>query len=750
MIKVILKSFCLTFFIYSLSYSDIINDIKINGNKRISKETILVLGDFNLGSEFNDSSLNKSLKKLYDTNFFKDIELSFENNSLIIDVIENPIIEKINITGIKKKSFTEIIYDSIKLKDRMSYTEFQFNKDVNLIKNILKTNGYYFSKIQLSKEENNEFNSIVLNIDIDLGKKAKIKDIVFIGDKKFKDKKLLELIASEEYKFWKFITKKVYLNQSLVDLDKRLLEIFYKNNGYYNVKILNSFAELNDEEGSFKLTFNIDAGQKFYFNDLNLILSDDYNEKDFSDVNKIFQKLKNEQYSLDNINLILSEIDYVASLELYDFINVEVNERIVDENKIDYDFIVNDSEKFYIEKINILGNFNTIEEVIRNKLIVDEGDPFNELLFNKSINNIRSLGIFKNVKSEIEDGSNSNTKVLNLSVEEQPTGEISLGAGFGTDGGVLSGGLKEKNFLGKGITIDTNFQLSDDGVKGSIIYAKPNFNYTDNTLFTSLKSTTQDSLSNYGYKITTFGLSIGTRYEQYENLFFSPEIDFTQEDLTTNSNATNSLKKQEGSYTDFYFNYGLTYDTRDSRFNPTKGNIISFNQQLPLISTDNELKNTLSATKYKSLNKSKDMIGKASFFISAINSIDGSDVRISKRTKIPYSRLRGFEKGKIGPVDNGDYVGGNYAAAINFSTNLPGIFPTVENLDFSYFVDIANVWGVDYENSIDDSNQIRSSTGVALEFLSPVGPLSFSLTQPITKKSSDKTESFRFNLGTTF
>ena len=130
----------------------------------------MVLGDINLGSEFDDISLNRSLNKLYDTNFFKDIELSLKNNSLTIDVIENPIIEKINITGIKKKSLTEIIYDAIYLKDRMSYTEFQFNKDVNLIKNILKTNGYYFSKIKLSKEENNEFNSIILNIDINLGK----------------------------------------------------------------------------------------------------------------------------------------------------------------------------------------------------------------------------------------------------------------------------------------------------------------------------------------------------------------------------------------------------------------------------------------------------------------------------------------------------------------------------------------------------------------------------------------------------
>ena len=197
-------------------------------------------------------------------------------------------------------------------------------------------------------------------------------------------------------------------------------------------------------------------------------------------------------------------------------------------------------------------------------MIVDEGDPFNEILFNKSINQINSMGIFKTVKTEIKEGNSPNTKILDFTVEEKPTGEISLGAGVGTDGGVLGGGLTEKNFLGKGINLDSNFQISDDGIKGSITYSKPNFNYTDNTLFTSIKSTTQDSLSNYGYKITTVGLSIGTSFEQYNGFFFSPELDFMQEDLTTNSNATTSLKKQEGSYSDFYFNYGLNYDTRDN------------------------------------------------------------------------------------------------------------------------------------------------------------------------------------------
>ena len=748
--KIFIKFFLLFVIIINPSYAEEIKEIKIIGNKRIANETILVLGNISAENKFESTTINNTLKNLYDTNFFKDINISFSNSLLTIELVEYPIIEKINVNGIKKKSLVEIILDSMTLKDRMSFIEFEFNKDINLIKNILKTNGYYFSDVKATKVENNEFNSVVLNLDVELGEKAKIKDIVFIGDKKFKDKRLLELIASEEYKFWKFITKKVYLNKELVDLDKRLLENFYKNNGYYNVKILNSFAELDGEGGSFKLTFNIAAGKKYYFNNFDLILPEDYDKKDFEDINKIFNSLKNEQYSLDNINLILNEIDEIASLKLYEFIKIDVEESVIDNDKINYNFLVKDSEKFYVEKINIYGNFNTIEEVIRNKLIVDEGDPFNEILFNKSVNQINSMGIFKTVKTQVQDGNSPNTKILNLTVEEQPTGEVSLGAGVGTDGGVLGGGLTEKNFLGKGINLDSDFQISDDGIKGSLTYSKPNFNYTDNTLFTSIKSTTQDSLSNYGYKITTAGLSVGTSFEQYNGLFFSPELDFTQEDLTTNSTATNSLKKQEGAYSDFYFNYGLSYDTRNNVFNPTDGSIFFFNQEVPLIATGNEIKNTIRISKYKPLNDSKDLIGKASFYFSAINSIDGSDVRISKRSKVPYSRLRGFEKGKIGPVDNGDYVGGNYAAAINFSTTLPGILSTLENLDFSYFVDIANVWGVDYDNNVNDSNMIRSSTGVSLDFISPIGPLSFSWTLPITKKSSDKTETFRFNLGTTF
>ena len=749
MLNNFLKFFVLMVFFSTNVFAEKVNDIEISGNKRISKQTILVLSNISKGDDLDPSKINNSIKKLYNSNFFKDIKFNLINGKLKIDVIENPIIEDIEFTGIKSKEFTKKISESMILKNRMSFTEDQLQKDINLIKNILKANGFYFADVDISLIKNNELNSVRLKLNINQGDKARIKEIVFIGDKKIKDKKLLEVIASEEHKFWKFISNKVYLNQLTIDLDKRLLENYYRNLGYHKVKVLNSFAEFN-EKGYFKLIFNIESGNQYFFNNLSLNLPQDYQKSDFAKIEKIFAKLKGERYSLNELDKILNEIDKIASARLYDFIDAEIEENIIDNNKINFTFNIVDSEKFYVERINVLGNFTTIEEVIRNKLIVDEGDPLNSLLYNKSIDHIKGLGIFKTVNSKIKDGSSDNLKIIDITVEEKPTGEVTLAAGVGTSGSTVGGGIKEKNFLGKGINLATNLEISEETLKGQFVYSKPNFAYTDNTLFTSVQSKTTDNLSDFGYKVSNTGFSIGTEFEQYENLFFNPEIDISIEDLETNSSASSALKKQEGNYEDFYFNYGLNYDLRNSKFRPSSGNKTSFYQELPIISGNNEISNIFVFTQYKNLNQETSMIGKASFYMKAINSLDGSDVRISKRAQVPYNRLRGFEKGKIGPVDNTDYIGGNYVTAVNLSTNLPGILSTVENVDFSYFIDFANVWGVDYDSSINDSNKIRSSTGIGVDFLTPIGPLSFSFTQPLTKDSTDKTESFRFNLGTTF
>jgi len=211
--KIFLKTLFIFFFLIQNVISETITEIQINGNQRISDQTILVLGQISKGDKFDDNKINDSLKNLYNTNFFNDIDITLSNGLLTINLSENPIIEDIEILGIKNKSVLEKLYESISLKNRMSFTEQQLVKDKNLIKNILKTNGFYFAELKSSIIKNDELNSIRLKIEIDRGEKARIKEIVFIGDKKIKDKKLLKVIASEEHKFWKFVSNKVYLNQ---------------------------------------------------------------------------------------------------------------------------------------------------------------------------------------------------------------------------------------------------------------------------------------------------------------------------------------------------------------------------------------------------------------------------------------------------------------------------------------------------------------------------------------------------------
>ena len=743
LIKII---FIYCFFLSSLS-AEIIKKFEISGNKRISDETIIIFSEINLNENVSKQKLDRIIKNLYKTNFFSDINLTFENQILKLNVTENPIIDNFEITGIKKQSLVEFIKGKIQLAEMRSFDQEILSADLKLIQNILKTSGYYFSNITSSKNLNKDLNSVDLKIDIQLGEKAKIKKIVFLGDKIFKDKRLKEVITSEEHKFWKFVSSNVYINEELINLDKRLLTNYFKDNGYFNVIVENSFVEF-DKNSNFNLIFKITSGKKYFFNNFSLNIPSNYDPNTFKSVEKKFTKLKGEVYSLSKVNTLLKDIDKIALTKQYEFINASIVEKI-DKDKIDFEINISESEKIYVEKINISGNYSTLEEVIRNNLIVDEGDPLNEILFNRSINNLKSLGIFKKVDTDIQNGSDDTLKIIDINIEERLSGEISLQAGFGTSGEILGGGIKEKNFLGQGINLDANLELTPESIKGRFIYAKPNFRNSENTLFTSLKSSTTDLLTDSGYKTSELGFSLGTKFEQFQNIFLSPELDILFEDLETSSKASDTLKKQEGSYTDLYFNYSINQDLRDKKYRSESGYQTFFSQEVPIVSDNSEFSNAFEISKYKKLSTRSDAIGKISFYAKTITGLS-DDVRISKRLGVPSSKLRGFEKGKVGPVDNKDFIGGNHVTALNLSATLPNIFEGLDNLDVGVFLDAANVWGVDYDSSLDDKSTIRSSTGVAFNLLTPLGPLSFSFANALSKASSDITETFRFRLGTQF
>ena len=729
----------------STVFAEIVKDFKIEGNNRVSENTIINFSELKKGKDISSSDLNDSLKKLYDTNFFENVSISISNNLVTIKVDEYPIIQEINIEGIKRKQTVKELKEQITLKEKNPFNETLIKADLNTIYNIFKTAGFYFVEIdvQVQKNDNKTVNIIY---QIDRGEKATIKEIKFIGDKKFKSRKRHSVITSEEEKFWKLISKHKYLNLERINLDKRLLKNFYLNKGYYQVEINDAYTKMINNK-DFVLTFNVVAGQKFKFGNLSLSLPNDFDPNKFKDLEKIFEKLSGSTYNYNRIEKILDEIEKIALFANYEFINAEIEEEISDEN-INFIFNIEESKKVYVDKINILGNHITNEEFIRNQLIVDEGDPFNKILHTKSVNNLKSTGIFKSVNSEIIATDNNDKNIINLTVEEKPTGEISASAGVGTEGTTFAFGVKENNFNGKGIKLATNLAISDDSIRGLFDYTHPNFAYTDRALSTSLQSTSTDKLTEFGYKSNLNKISLGTEYEQYDDLFFSPAISVSNESLETTSDASAAYKKQEGSYFDTTFAYGLTLDKRNQKFQTTDGYRSSWFQELPVISNTASILNSYSFTAYAE--PVDDMVISSGFLVRAVNSLSNDDVRVSKRLYAPSKRLRGFQSGAVGPKDGDDYVGGNYLATINTSSTIPFVLQTLESVDLKVFLDVGNVWGVDYSSAVDDSNKLRSASGVALEILTPIGPLSFSFAETITKASTDKTETFRFQLGTTF
>jgi outer membrane protein insertion porin family len=680
-IKIFILAILLNYFPLSVSNSEVINQIKIEGNKRITDEIILMFSQVNVGKDINSTAVNEIIKNLYETNFFNNVSVVFEDNLVSIIVDEAPIIDKIIFTGLKAKKIEKKIRDNLKLRSRNSYNEFLMVQEVNTIESTLKTLGYYFSKVE-AHIETLENNMINLEYKIDIGSKAKIGKISFLGNKIFKDKKLKSIIISEEYKFWKFISGKKYLQEQLTEIDKRLLKNFYLNRGFYNIKINTSFAKLiNDDE--FEIIFNIDPGKKINFNEMRIVFPDNFTKSNYKNLEDLFEKLKGEKYSINSVEKILNEIDKITIQEEFKSSRAYIKENLVND-ELNIDFIIEESTKFVVEKINIFGNNITQENVIRNQLELDEGDPFSEILAKKTENNIKSLNFFKNVNTQILDGENLNSKIINFKVSEKPTGEVMAGAGGGTEGGTLFFGVKENNYLGRGLSVDANASISAETFKGKFSVLNPNFNNSDKSTFFNIQAIEIDQLKDFGYKTNRTGFELGTGFEYLKDLNLNLSTSTFVEKIETDSTASTRQKSQAGNYLDTFAKFNFDLDKRNQKFKTSEGYRSNYNIQIPIISDTNTLTNSYNYKIYSELFENQ--ISSFSFFVKTATSITGDDVKLTERLSMPSNKLRGFVRGKVGPKDGNDYIGGNFVTSVNLQTSVPILFENSQNLDAVIFL----------------------------------------------------------------
>jgi outer membrane protein insertion porin family len=722
-----------------------IKKINIIGNKRVSNNTIESLVD-KKKDKIDSIYINNLTKNIYDTDFFSDVKIDFNQEVLTITVVENPIVNFFYINGIKDDDLDKINKIFI-IKENAIFSSAKLKQDVERVKDYFKDLGYYSIIVdpEVYKIENNQVN-LILNID----KKdvSKIKNIFFIGNKYFSSSALLSVISSAEDGWWKLFSSSA-LSEKKIEYDKELLKDFYKSKGFYDVQIETVFANL-DSSKNFSVTFSINSGKKYSFGQFEIKSNNNIKDIDVNEI-KVFSNktIKNQIYSSEVVSKLSNQIIKFIEEKKYNNIDIRVEEVKSKDQNIDILVSLDPGKNLFLNKINIKGNNITQEKTIRDNLVISEGDNLNNLKIKKSIDQIKSKQYFSRVDYKIDDSEKKNFKDLNIIVKEQATGSISAGVGYGTNGGMFEASVNEKNFLGQGVNLNLLARLSTEKISGEFTILNPNFNNSEKELFNSLFSDTDD-YKNSGYQNKRIGDKIATKYEIYEDIYFRPNLLIQYDKLETSSTASSLLKSRSGNYTTTSIGYNFSADFRDSKSNPTSGNVSYFEQNIATLLSDiPTVQTSIGTTFYKEL-INENFIGSLRARIDAGIGLDNKDIKLSDRSHGSVSVIRGFENRGIGPVDGGDHVGGNYLASLSLRSTFPNPIPENLRANTIIFFDAANVWGVDYSNNIADSNKIRTSVGVGLDIMSPFGPVSFSYAVPLSSLSTDKKQNFLFNIGSSF
>jgi len=723
-----------------------IKKINIVGNARVSSATIVSLVDKKI-SNIDSIYINNLTKKIYDTDFFADVKISFNQDALTINVIENPIVNFFYINGVKDSDLDQV-NKIITLKENSIFSSSKLKKDIEATREFLNASGYYQASItpEVIKIDNNQINLI---INIDKKEISKIKNIYFIGNKYFSNSQLLDVITSTEDGWWKIFSSSA-LSEQRIEYDKQLLKDFYKSKSFYDAQIESAFASI-DKNNKFTLTYSINSGKKYKFGDYDIKVSGlVLKEEDINEVKNISNKLlKNEFYSPLTINKINKQITDFLETKRYGNFEINIQDLKAADDKINIIVQLNEGQKSIVNKINIKGNTITEEKVIRDNLIISEGDQLNSSKVKKSIDNVKSKQLFSKVDYKIEDSEKKNFKDLNLFVKEQPTGSISAGVGYGSNGGLFEASINERNFLGQGINLNFTGRLSSDEIKGELSYVDPNYLNSNKELAASLFSVVDD-YENSGYQNKSAGTRFATKYEIYEDIFFRPNLGVQFDRLEVTGNASSLLRSRQGDFTTTSLGYNFLYDQRDSKFNPTSGSIIYFDQNIATFFSDiPTIQTGVGATFYKELLSDK-FIGSAKAKLANVVAFNDKDVKLSDRIFSSTSDLRGFEQRGVGPVDSGDHIGGNNLATLSLKSTFPNPIPENLRATTFLFLDMGNVWGADYSSLISDSSKLRTSTGIALDLVSPIGPLSFTYSIPLSKATTDKEQNFLFNIGSSF
>lgn len=739
----------------------IIREIRVEGSQRIEGATVQSYLTVRPGDNFDPDKIDQSLKSLFATGLFADVSIRREGGVMLVQVVENPIINRIAFEG-NKRIKTEDINPEVQLRPRTVYTRTRVQNDVERIQELYRRKGRFAARIE-PKIVQLEQNRVDLIFEIEEGQMTGVQAINFVNNNVFDDDELREIMITKESRWWRFLSSNDNYDPERLRYDQEQVRRFYLRNGYADFKVLTSVAELTPDREEFFITMTVDEGKRYKFGKIEI--QSEIPDIDVTPLYEAINAYSGEWYNGDKIEESITALTNRLGDLQYAFIDIDpLLERNQEDQTINLVFELKESPRVFVERVDIVGNYNTLDKVIRREMLLVEGDPFSVSKVKRSEQRIKNLGYFLDSGVEVKtaEGSSRDQSVITVEVEEQPTGEIQLGAGYSsTDGALLDFSIRQRNLLGKGQDLRLSTLLSSRSFEVDLGFTEPYFLDRDLAAGVDLFRVVRDNRDTISYDLESTGIVLRAGYplseklrqrisyslvqNKIDNIYFGSSL-FLQDQLGTT--ITSSVESQ------------LLYDERDSKIVPTSGFYGLWSVEFAGVGGDTRyLRNRITAGQY--WEPFEEVVLGLTTEAGYIWGM-GKDLRINDRFFIGGDTLRGFEIGGIGPrnvpdpnnPENSDALGGTIfsRASLELTTKLG--LPDELGVKAHAFYDAGTLTAAKETpgagDVFRDSNKVRMSAGVGVSWKSPFGPIRLDLAYPIAKEPYDQTETLKFSFGTRF
>ena len=744
----------------------VVQRIVVQGNERIEQGTVLSYLPIQPGDSVDPQKLDLALKTLARTDLFADVKIELQGGDLVVKVVENPIINQVVFEG-NSALKEDKLKDEVQIRPRGIFTRSKVQADVQRIIELYRRSGRISATVTPKVVELPQ-KRVDLVFEINEGPKSGVLGVNFLGNSDFTDNDLRDVIVTKESHWYKFLTSNDNYDPDRIEYDREQLRKFYRNRGYYDFRVVASVAELSTDKNGFAVTYTIDEGPKYKFGKVTV-------ETELKKLNgdllaQILPIRAGQMYEDDRIEKATDALTFAAGAAGFAFVDVRPRYVANKETKtVDVVFSVREGPRVYVDRIDIVGNTRTLDYVLRREMEVAEGDAYNRVLVDRSKNNMRALGFFKDVNIEELPSAQPDRTALRVKVEEQPTGELSFSAGYSSvDKLVLDVGVTERNFRGRGQNLRARISVGSLRQQIDFGFTEPRFLGRDLRAGVDLYSYRYDLSQYAAYDTKSTGGTLRLGFPLTQNASMTLRYQLRQDEVSVEDNlcASGSVSQilclQRGSYMTSLIGYGLRIDKRNDPIQPTRGWFADLDQDLAGFGGDVKyLKTEADGGWYWGFNK--DYIFSATGSAGYIEGWGGDDIRINDRFYKGGATFRGFETAGIGPRDistQSNALGAKLYAIGTFEMTLPTYLPEQYGIKASVFSDFGTAGqldDVDRQNSpgvfnpnIRDDLAFRASAGLSIDWKSPMGPIRFDFSHILAREDYDRTETFRFSTSTRF